>query len=254
MTFCAGSGFLSLSIALNAVSVNAICTAGFVAVAAVAVFIVASIQTLGRIQILGWIGVISIALAVFTLTIAVGVQERPSAAPAEDDWNKEFVIFGNPTFAEASSALGSIVFAYCGTPAFFGIISEMRDPRLYTRGLMICQSILTSVYVVRSCLLGPNARADAVKIVGVVVYFYCGQFVASPALGSAGPLLKKVCYGLAIPGLTVTSLIYTHMPAKYIFVHTMRNSEHLSKNTTKHWIAWLGCVLGCVIFSYVVAR
>jgi hypothetical protein len=30
---------------------------------------------------------------------------------------------------------------------------------------------------------------------------YCGQWVASPALGSAGPTLKIIAYAIAIPGL-----------------------------------------------------
>lgn len=33
----------------------------------------------------------------------------------------------------------------------------------------------------------------------VVIYYYVGDNVASPALGSAGPLLSKVAYGIALP-------------------------------------------------------
>lgn len=88
---------------------------------------------------------------------------------------------------------------------------------------------------------------------GVVVYYFCGQYVASPAMGSAGPLLKKICYGIAIPGLGVSSLIVTHLPAKYIFVTFMRDSPHLNKNTVKHWTVWLGCVIGCTLISYLIA-
>lgn len=50
---------------------------------------------------------------------------------------------------------------------------------------------------------------------GSVVYHYCGQYVSSPALGSAGPLLKKVAYGIAIPGLLVGAVLALHFPAKY---------------------------------------
>jgi hypothetical protein len=53
------------------------------------------------------------------------------------------------------------------------------------------------------------------QIIGGVVYHYCGQYIASPALGSAGPLLKKICYGLALPGLAAGMVLYTHIPAKY---------------------------------------
>lgn len=88
-----------------------------------------------------------------------------------------------------------MVFAYAGTPAFFSIISEMRDPRTYTKSMVLCQGTVTAVYTA----------------IGIVVYYYCGSFVASPALGSAGTLMKRVCYGLALPGLLVSTLILLHV-------------------------------------------
>jgi hypothetical protein len=132
---------------------------------------------------------------VFTVTIAVGVQDRPASAPQEGPWKPDFKLFANPSFAEAVTAEASIVFAYCGTTAFFAIISEMRDPRLYTRSLLICQSTVTVTYIV----------------VGTVIYYYCGSYVASPALGSAGVLVKKIAYGIALPGLFATTMISLHV-------------------------------------------
>lgn len=58
--FVAGSGMLGISIALNAVSSHATCTAVYVAVAAVIAFLFGSIQTLGRISWLAWIGLFCI--------------------------------------------------------------------------------------------------------------------------------------------------------------------------------------------------
>lgn len=52
------------------------------------------------------------------------------------------------------------------------------------------------------------------QIIGVVVYHFCGIYVTSPALGSAGPLFKKICYGLALPGLLCGAILNTHIPAK----------------------------------------
>lgn len=71
----------------------------------------------------------------------------------------------------------------------------MRDPRLYSRALSVCQGVMTVVYVT----------------IGVVVYYFCGSYVASPALGSAGVMMQKVCYGLALPGLIVTTMLVTHV-------------------------------------------
>lgn len=46
--FVAGSGILGISIGLNAVSSHALCTAGFVAIAAFIGFSLSSIRTLGK--------------------------------------------------------------------------------------------------------------------------------------------------------------------------------------------------------------
>lgn len=61
MVFVAGSGMLGVSIALNAVSEHATCTAVFVVVAALAAFALASIRTLSRISWLAWVGMFCIA-------------------------------------------------------------------------------------------------------------------------------------------------------------------------------------------------
>ncbi len=147
------------------------------------------------------------------------------------------VCSGDPTFANAADALGTLIFAFGATPAFFNVIAEMKDPRDFTKAAITAQSIITAVYVT----------------LGIVVYYYCGQYVASPALGSAGLLMKRICYGLAIPGLLVSGLLFTHLPAKYVFVRLLRGSHHLSRNTVTHWVCWLGSVAVCAIFSYIIA-
>lgn len=263
---------LGISIAFNALSTHGACTAVFVAVAAILGLGFASIQTLGRITWLAWVGVFGIMTAsefsvqpgdnsrsfslVFTVTIAVGLQDQPVDAPRPVDggvWVSDFKITNTPTFENAIAAISSLVFAYAGTPGFFSIASEMREPRLYTRSLMICQGIITVVYI----------------IIGIVVYYFCGSYVASPALGSAGPTLKKVSYGFALPGLIVSCAIFTHvslwkfqpgmlliilqLSAKYIFVRILRGTKHLTSNTLIHWGTWLGSTTGTVIVAYIIA-
>jgi hypothetical protein len=61
--FVSGSAILSISIGLNAVSGHAICTAVFVAVAAVATFVLSSIPTLSKISWLAAAGAISILVS-----------------------------------------------------------------------------------------------------------------------------------------------------------------------------------------------
>jgi hypothetical protein len=56
-------------------------------------------------------------IAVMIVTIGVGIQDRPAAAPAVGDWMKDVVIFGSPTFATAMSCVGSLLFAFAGMPS-----------------------------------------------------------------------------------------------------------------------------------------
>lgn len=70
-----------------------------------------------------------------------------------------------------------------GHVAFFGFISEMKVPTEYPRTLYMLQGTNTTMYTVAA----------------IVIYRYGGADVASPALGSTGPLLSKIAYGIAIP-------------------------------------------------------
>lgn len=131
----------------------------------------------------------------FSLTVAVGVQDRPAEAPQAGPYVSDYQLFGSPTFAEAMSAVSTIVFAFAGAPAFFSIASEMRNPRDYTKSLVIAQVVVSLVYLV----------------IGVVVYYFCGSYVSTPALGSAGATMKKVCYGIALPGLVASCMLFVHV-------------------------------------------
>lgn len=148
MIFVCGSGIVSISTAFNAVSIHATCTAVFIVVAAAVGWGLSSIRTLGQITWLGWVGMVSIMAAIITLTVSVGVQDRPSDAPKTGPWVKEIHWFGSPTFAEAISSVASVVFAVSATPTYFGIISEMRDPRKYNRSMFLAQGFVTVLYLV----------------------------------------------------------------------------------------------------------
>ncbi|CAK9780990.1 unnamed protein product [Cutaneotrichosporon oleaginosum] len=235
MIFVSGSAMIALSTALNAISMHGACTAIFVAVAAITGFIFSSIRTLGQIMWLGWVGCVSIVAALLILVIAVGTQGAPVDLPPGE--SVVIKLFGTPTFARAMSSIASLVFACGGAPTFFGMISEMRDPREYPKALFASQGFVTVLFCV----------------IGAVTYAFCGDYVASPALGSAGPLLKKVCYGIAIPALLLTLMIYCHTAAKYIMVRLLRGTRHLTANTATHWTVWLSSVFGCIFIAYILA-
>lgn len=186
--FVSASAMVAVSTALNAVSVHAACTAIFMVVAAIACWMLASIKTLGDITWLGWVGMVSILASVITLTVAVGVNDRPAEAPQTGPWDKDFKIAASTDAIGGIGAITNVLYAYAATPCYWGIISEMKDPRMHNRMMCISIAMCAALYI----------------IIGSVVYWFCGQFVSSPALGSAGVLMKRVCYGLAIPALLVS--------------------------------------------------
>ncbi|GAA6007749.1 uncharacterized protein JCM10292_005421 [Rhodotorula paludigena] len=233
----AGSSLLGISTALNAISLHATCTAVFVAVAAIVVIPLASMRTMGHVQWVGWVGMVSLVVSVLLVVIAIGAGGRPSPAPQEGPWDKDIVYWGNPTFGDAMSAIGSYIFALAGTPTFLPIASEMRGPKDFPKAVIACQSFVTAWYVA----------------VGTAVYMLAGQYVASPALGTAGVLIKRIAYGLSLPGLVSVAVIYCHLSGKYLFVRLLRGSHHLNHPTATHWITWIACVLASVLFSYIIA-
>jgi hypothetical protein len=185
---------LGISVGLNAVSDHALCTWSWVIIAAVSTGLLASIRTLGKIGWIAWVGIAGIMIAIFSVTIAVGVERRGSPALVSGN-STAFRAINNPPFADAMAAVSSHIFAYAGVPSYFPIIAEMQQPEHYTSALIWSQSIMTAVYVV----------------IGVVIYCFVGSSVASPALGSAGEIMKKVSYGFALPGLLVSAMIVTHV-------------------------------------------
>ena len=81
-----------------------------------------------------------------------------------------------------------------------------------------------------------------------------GQWVASPSLGSAGPTIKKVAFGIGLVGLIVSACLYVHMTAKYVFVRALRNTVHLQKPTLIHWAVWLGSAFTIGVLAFILAE
>lgn len=231
------SAIVSVSTALNAVSAHGACTAVFIVVAAIMGLLLGSIRTLDKVSIVGWAGLVSLAAALLILTIAVGLQDRPPDAPKLGPWDKDLHVVAQPSFAKAMSAIASIVFSFGSTATYWNVASEMRNPRSYKKAMLWSVGIITVVYCV----------------IGGVVYGYCGRYVASPALGSAGPLLKKICYGIAIPALVGSLTIYGHLAGKHIFIRLLKGTRHLTSNSRVHWTTWLSCMFAGTVISYIIA-
>lgn len=163
--------------------------------------------------------------------------DRPAAAPQTGDYEFGYHVIASPTFAAGITAAATIFCSGAGTSAFLPVMSEMKNPREYSKAVNVCMGLVTAAYLSFS----------------LVVYKYCGKWVASPSLGSAGPTVKKIAYGIGLIGLCVSGALYVHVSAKYVFVRILRKSRHLQANTFVHWGTWFGCVASMAIISFLIA-
>ncbi|CBX93743.1 hypothetical protein IAQ61_003629 [Plenodomus lingam] len=233
----AASGIVGVSTALNALSEHALCTNYFSIVAALMVGLFASVRKFEKLAWVTWVGFISVFVAVFIVVVGVTTLDRPAAAPQEGPYDFGYHVISHPTFAAGITAAASIFASGAGTSAFLPVMSEMRNPREYAKAVNWCMGLVTAAYLTFS----------------LVVYKWCGKWVASPSLGSAGPTVKKIAYGVGIIGLCVSGSLYVHVSAKYVFVRILRNSRHLQANTIVHWGAWMSCVTAMTVISFLIA-
>ncbi|CDM31358.1 hypothetical protein DTO013E5_779 [Penicillium roqueforti] len=233
----AASGVIGVSTAFNALSRHSICTVWFSFIAMIIITMCASVRKFSHIGWLTWVGFGSVYVAVFIIVIGVTTRDRPAAAPQTGDFDLGYRVIGDPNFTTGITASATIFVSSAATSAFLPVISEMRRPKDYPKAVYLSMSLVTASYLTFS----------------LVIYAWCGKWIASPSLGSAGETVKRVAYGIALPGLIVSGCLYVHVAAKYLFVRILRNSRHLQANTAVHWCTWLSCTIGMSAISFVLA-
>jgi hypothetical protein len=237
---CTGLSILGTSIALNALSHHATCTVVFAFVSYLTISAVGSIRKMEKTALISWVGFFSILGAILVVLIGTALRSRPAAAPQTGDYELGFRAFpaSTVTFAQAWSA-ALVIFASSGnTSGYVPVISEMRNPQHYFRSVYITMSWIVVSYMV----------------IGMVMFRYAGQWLATPALGSAGPTIKIVSYAVALPGLVASGMICVHVSGKSVFVRVLRGSKHLTANTWQHWTIWLASTFGTGLIGWVICE
>ncbi|RSL74787.1 hypothetical protein CEP53_000036 [Fusarium sp. AF-6] len=109
------------------------------------------------------------------------------------------------------------------------------------------------IFVSGSGMLGVSIGLNSVSTHGACTVV----FVAVAAIVGFGcasiRTLSHVAYGMAIPGLIVSTTLTIHDPSKYVFVRLLRDSKHLAANTMVHWATWLGCTFSTAFVAYIIA-
>lgn len=177
-------------------------------------------------------------ISVFIFVVAVTQQSRPAAAPQTGPYELGYVNMAYPAFAAGMTASANLFLFGAGAAMYLPIIAEMRRPQDYRKAVYVNGLLVGACYLTFSLL----------------IYRYCGQWITTPAFGSAGTLFKKISYGVALPGLVIGNGIYQHVAAKYLFVRILRTSRHLQADTVVHWGTWLGINLGLGSLAFIISQ
>ena len=176
LIFTMASHILTWTICLNTVTDSATCTVVWAVIGLVIFWIFDLPRTLKNVSFMSIASFISIFSAVLISMIAIGI-EKPRR-------NTPLAVTTVLPFTDAFVSVSNIVFAYAGHSCFFGFLAEMKNPaKDWTKALIFLQIWDISLYI----------------IAATVIYVYAGPDVTSPALGSAGPIVRKVAWGVAIP-------------------------------------------------------
>jgi hypothetical protein len=263
LIFLVGSHCLTGTIAFLNLTNNGACSLVFGIVPAIILLLLAIPPSFADVAILGYIDFVSIMLAIAIVVIATGVsygQAGGAAAANWSAWPKEDV-----SFSSAFNAVTSIVFA-CKSiyPHFliFGVISKTyqnSELTLLTDSFAVCQfSFMDEMHTpqdyVKSIWALGLIEIIIYTLTGALIYVFVGQDVSSPALLSAGSLMAKIAFGIALPVIFISGAINGTVVARYIHGRVYKNSVVRFINTKKGWITWLALITFITITAWVIAE
>jgi hypothetical protein len=86
--------------------------------------------------------------------------------------------------------------------------------------------------------------------ISVVIYYYAGPLVASPALGSASPLVTKIAFGTALPTIIVAGVVNGSVACKFVYVKLWAGKNVVHQKTAKSMGSWYGICAGAWFISW----
>ncbi|GAB1201045.1 hypothetical protein APSETT444_010432 [Aspergillus pseudonomiae] len=227
--FVMGSHILTFRVMMNTITEHATCSIVFSVVGMLISMILSIPRTMKGMTWVSFASFLSIFGAVMITMISVSVQDFPGRtidATVETNLYTGF------------QAVSNIVFAYCAHVAFFGLIAEMENPKDFNKSLLMLQSFEICLYLTAA----------------VVIYYYVGTDVHSPALTSAGPVMKKVAYGIAIPTIVGAGVVNGHIGLKYIYFRACRKSDLLHSRSWKSVSIWLALGFVCWVVAWIISE
>ncbi|QSZ34471.1 hypothetical protein DSL72_006065 [Monilinia vaccinii-corymbosi] len=228
--FCMASHLLTFTIAMNVLTNHATCTIIW-GVIGLAVFTLFSLnRTLKNVSFLSIISFTSILSAVMLTMIALAISPKAAVGDMKGTYS--------PDFPSAFNSISNIVFAYGGHVAWVSFIAELRNPKEYPKSLILLQTVDIGLYF----------------IAALVIYRYAGESVASPALNSNSPLIRKIAWGIALPTIIIAGVIFAHVTVKYVYLRMFAGTRHLNSRGFVATGSWIALALGSWTIAWIIAE
>lgn len=232
-----GSHCLTGTIAFFQITQSDICAIIFAVVSAVILLLLAIPPSFTEMAILGYIDFGSIIAAVLITLIGTGVKASNAdggfASVAWSAYPKEGV-----TFTEAFVAITNIVFAYSFALCQFSFMDEMHTPADFVKSVWTLGAAEIIIYTVT----------------GAVGYAFIGPGVQSPALLSAGTLLSRVAFGIALPVIFISGSINTVVCGRLVHGRIFKNSPTRFINTPMGWVTWVTAIVLGTVIAWILAE
>jgi hypothetical protein len=114
----------------------------------------------------------------------------------------------------------------------------LKNPRDFHKALFFEQAIAVVFYT----------------IISVVIYYFAGPLVASPALGSASPLVSKICFGIALPTIIVAGVVNGSVASKYIYLRVWAGTSVVHTSSWKSLGSWWTICAGVWLSAWILAE
>ncbi|KAI1433193.1 transmembrane amino acid transporter protein-domain-containing protein [Xylaria sp. CBS 124048] len=234
LTFLVGSHTLTGTIAFQNLTDHGACGIVFGVVSAIILLLLALPPSFAELAILGYIDFVSIITAIGITIIATGIQKN--GVPMASDWSAWPA--EDITFVKAFIAVTNIVFAYSFAICQFSFMDEMHTPTDFPKSVWVLGIIEIIIYT----------------LTGALIYAFVGKDVQSPALLSAGPLISKIAFGIALPVIFISGSINGTTACRYVHGRIYKNSVKRYINTPKGWISWIVIVAIDTVVGWVIAE
>lgn len=144
--------------------------------------------------------------------------------------------------ADWMMSLSNVLVSFTGHLAYFQVMAEMNKPEDFRKSLIATNISMSSLYM----------------IVAIVIYYFAGADVGSPALSSAAPLFAKLSYGIATPTIIVAGVIAGLLACKRVqawyWEIVKKEAKGADEKTFRSWISWVAIVIFAWTLAFILAN